>query len=371
MVSTGTTTSAGNLVANSQTNSTSTTTGALVVVGGTGIQANVFIGGATTLNANASAGFDTIVKGVNDATLIWARPSATYDQVLIGNSATVSTLVRGAKLIVNTTDSMMIPSGTTAQRPSSSGGTDALGMIRYNTTTNGFEYYGGATPGWQSVTSQFTVIADDQFNGDGSTTAFTMAASSTTNAAIVSINGVIQIPTLAYSCSGTTLTFTEAPASGDVIDVRRLTTTQTVSGIASTNGYMQFYTDNNGAYIYTGSSSTAATTYWDTAGSQVSAIANVSVASANTATTIDTMSTSTYRSAKYIVQVTNGAKYQVMEALLISDGTTASVVTYGTVQTNGNIGVLSATQSGSNALLQFIATNATNNVRIQKDYLLI
>ena len=134
---------------------------------------------------------------------------------------------------------------------------------------------------------------------------------------------------------------------------------------------MAFSVDNNGAYVYTGTSSTAATTYWDTAGSQVSAIANVSVASANTATTVDTMATGTYRSAKYIVQISNGANYQVMEALLISNGTTATVTTYGTVQTNGNLGVLSATQSGSNALLQFTAANATNNVRITKDYLLI
>jgi hypothetical protein len=290
---------------------------------------------------------------------------------LIGNSATTSTFVTGAKLQINTTDSIMIPVGTSAQRPGSAGGTDTAGMIRYNTTTNGFEYYGGATPGWQSVTSQFTVIATDSFNGDGSTVAFTMGAASTTAGAIVAINGVVQQPTTAYSCSGTTLTFTEAPASGDVIDVRRLTTTQNVTNITSLNGYMSFQVDNNGAYVYTGSSSTSATTYWDTTGSKVGAIANVSVASANSATTIDTMATGTYRSAKYVVQVSNGANYQVMEALLISNGTTATVTTYGTVQTNGNLGVLSATQSGSNALLQFIAANATNNVRITKDYLLI
>ena len=123
--------------------------------------------------------------------------------------------------------------------------------------------------------------------------------------------------------------------------------------------------------LFRSSSSSSATTYWDTAGAKVGALANVSVATANTATTIDTMATGTYRSAKYIIQATNGANYQVSEALMISNGTTATVTTYGTVQTNGNLGIITATQSGSNALLQFVAANSSTNVRITKDYLLI
>jgi len=52
---------------------------------------------------------------------------------------------------------------------------------------------------------------------------------------IVSINGVVQIPGTAYGVSGTTLTFTEAPLTGDAIDVRILTTTSTVTSIADLN----------------------------------------------------------------------------------------------------------------------------------------
>jgi hypothetical protein len=46
----------------------------------------------------------------------------------------------------------------------------------------------------------------------------------------------VQIPTSAYGVSGTTLTFTEAPASGDLIDVRELTTTTTVTAISNNSG---------------------------------------------------------------------------------------------------------------------------------------
>jgi hypothetical protein len=47
---------------------------------------------------------------------------------------------------------------------------------------------------------------------------------------------VVQIPTIAYSVSGTTLTFTEAPEPGDLIDVRQLTTTTSVTSISNTSG---------------------------------------------------------------------------------------------------------------------------------------
>jgi hypothetical protein len=77
------------------------------------------VGYSAIFNTSKTANYDFIVRGDNDDTLIWVRPSSTYDQVVIGNSATTSTLVTGAKLIVNTTDSILIPVGSTAQRPGS------------------------------------------------------------------------------------------------------------------------------------------------------------------------------------------------------------------------------------------------------------
>ena len=97
--------------------------------------------------------------------------------------------------------------------------------------------------------------------------------------------------------------------------------------------------------------------------------ANVSVASSGVVTTLDSFNTNTYRSAKYIVQVTNGTNFQTEEVLLVQNGTTATVVTYGVVQTAGNLGSISATISGSTVYLQFTATNATNTVRLWRQYL--
>ena len=151
------------------------------------------------------------------------RTDAGSDTVLIG-TATATT---GATLKVDGTDSILIPVGTSVQRP----GTPATGMIRFNTTVDAFEFYDADS--WTTAGSDFTVIATQVFNGDNSTVAFTLGSSQTTASCIVSINGVVQLPTTAYAVSTTTLTFTEAPLSGDVIEVRQITTTQTITYISN------------------------------------------------------------------------------------------------------------------------------------------
>jgi hypothetical protein len=142
-----------------------------------------------------------------------------------------STQVTNAIVNFAVTSSIKAPVGNTAQRPA----TGVTGMMRFNTTSNALEVYDNSA--WTSVgVPVFTVIDDQQFAGDGTTVAFTLGSSQTTNSCIVSINGVVQIPSLAYSVSTTTLTFTEAPAVGDVIDVRQITTTTTVTSIANSSG---------------------------------------------------------------------------------------------------------------------------------------
>jgi len=272
ITSSSTITASGNIVAASGTASTNTTTGALVVNGGTGISANLNVGLGAAFNTTKTANYDFVVKGATDETLIWARPSSTYDQVVIGNSATTSTLVNGAKLIVNTTDSILIPVGSTAQRPGSSGGTDTAGMIRFNTSNAQLEFYSGS--GWVNTGTSFTVVASDTFDGDDVTLNFTLGAAATTQSVIVSTNGVLQIPTTAYSVSGTTLTFTQAPATGDKIEVRRFSTTATVSTLESSNGYVSFVATNSFANINAGSGAATTRMSFNTTGN-VSVTANV------------------------------------------------------------------------------------------------
>jgi len=360
---------AGEFFSANTTNSTDATTGAIRTLGGLGVAANVFLGNAVTINSSKTAGQDFKVKGKNDETLIWARPNATYDAVVIGNSAVQANVVTGAKLQIYSTDSILLPVGTSAQRPSSAGGTDVTGMFRYSTTNNGLEYYGASS--WVALTTQFTVITSETFNGDGATVAFTMAGTSTTAATVVAINGVLQIPTTAYSVSGSTLTFTEAPAIGDLIDVRRLTTTATVTQIASTNGFMQISVDNNGVYIGTGTSSLVTTTQWNTAGAEVNVKGNTTIVIDNVDTPIDYFFANTYSSAEYTITSTlrNTNIREVAKVILVHNGVNVEHTTYGAICTAGNVLTnFEANIVSGNLILYGNTTNSNTIVRVDSVY---
>ena len=98
--------------------------------------------------------------------------------------------------------------------------------------------YIGSTP-----TTQSFIAGTDYFNGDGSTTAFTLSRSVvSTNDIQATVNNVVQQPNTAYTVSGTTITFTSAPSAGTAnIYVRYLsTTTQSITPSQGTVGNNQF-----------------------------------------------------------------------------------------------------------------------------------
>ena len=65
---------------------------------------------------------------------------------------------------------------------------------------------------------------NDTATGDGSTVAFTIDSGRTVEDVITTVNGVILAPATDYTISGTTLTFTEAPAASAEISFRYLRT---------------------------------------------------------------------------------------------------------------------------------------------------
>jgi hypothetical protein len=364
----------GNILAANTEPTTSPTTGALVVLGGAGFNSNVIVNRGANINVSNTTGADFYVRGTTDNSLIWARADATYDTVVVGGSATTANLNIGVKFQVNSTDAMQLPAGTNAGRPGNMGGQDVEGLFRYNTSLHAIEWYSGAAfGGWQTAGTTFTIVSDYQFNGDNVTDTFVMAgADTTTAAAIVSINGVIQIPTLAYSVTtGNTVVFTEPPVTGDVVDVRTLVTTQTITALTSTNGYMTITTENAGVLITTGTEQPTLTTYWEPTAAQVSSIPNVTIATANVSTPIDSFDVTLYRTAKYVIQATRGSAYQSSEVLVVHNTTTATATTYAVVNTGANLGVVAANVSLGNVKLNFIPALSNTDVRIKKDYLLI
>ena len=79
------------------------------------------------------------------------------------------------------------------------------------------------------------------------------------------------------------------------------------------------------------------------------------------ATAIDSFSTSTYRSSKIQIQITQGTDYQASDVLLIHNGTTANIIEYGSIATNDYLGNFSADISGANARLLVAMSSASSS----------
>jgi hypothetical protein len=228
----------GNILTGGQTVATGNITGGnLNTAGQVVATGNVTGGNLITTSGFIDTPASRITINGRDADVDFAVDGDTLANVFYVDAGTgtasfgTSTQTTNAIVAFNTSTSILMPVGNTTQRPS----VGVTGMMRFNTVTNSVEVYDNSA--WTAVgVPVFTVIDDQQFNGDGSTLAFTINSDQTTNSCIVSINGVVQIPTIAYSVSGTTLTFTEAPEPGDIIDVRQLTTTTTVVSISNTSG---------------------------------------------------------------------------------------------------------------------------------------
>ena len=86
-----------------------------------------------------------------------------------------------------------------------------------------------------------TSAVNQQFTGDGSTTAFTLSsAPGSENNTQIYINGVYQQKT-DYIVSGTTLTFDTAPSNGDIIEVNMFTVTNLGNSDQVTEGVGNLY----------------------------------------------------------------------------------------------------------------------------------
>ena len=220
------------LVTGANVSATSNVSGANVIGTTSGKFGNIVISGDDITDTNGRVNFNTAGADVDFAVNGDTVANVFYVDAGTGTASFgSSTQTTNALVAFNASTSILMPVGNTVQRPS----TGVTGMMRFNSTTNSVEVYDNSA--WTAVgVPVFTLIDDQQFNGDGSTVAFTINSNQTTNSCIVSINGVVQIPTIAYSVSVTTLTFTEAPESGDLIDVRQLTTTTSVVSISNTSG---------------------------------------------------------------------------------------------------------------------------------------
>ena len=91
-------------------------------------------------------------------------------------------------------------------------------------------------------------VTNQTITGDGSTVDYTLTSTSTADAILVTTNGLAQAPDVDYTVAGNTITFTTAPAQGDVMQIRYLANNLTAInnnyGNSNVAAYLPIYSGN-------------------------------------------------------------------------------------------------------------------------------
>ena len=185
---------------------------------------NALITGSSITNANISATYLTTINfssGNVQAGNISANSIQTTSNI---SAANLTGNIYGnvhADLIYplltnvtkfDTTTAIVLPIGDNSQRPLGS-----QGYFRFNTETHSIEYHNGSA--WIPVTN---TVTGQSFNGDGSNTTYTLQQVATSIGTLVTINGTLQQPGVAYTINQDQITFAEIPLTTDTIEIRFL-----------------------------------------------------------------------------------------------------------------------------------------------------
>ena len=315
-------------------------------------------GQVMTTDGSGTLSFSTM--SVGDFSFVGSTISAPSNaDMTFDNSGT-------GRYIFEGTSSLALPNGTTAQRP-----TGSTGEIRYNSSTDAIEGY-TTSGGWaqlgatsstaentddtatgsstaistqQKVINQFTTgsfdsawylsITRDEINDQVSTAKYSLAHNDTT--AVVGTSHATRSSTSHH------MMIVDADISGGNARLKAL-------GQSVVNS-ISFYR------IALGDNTSAGTT------GSVTTVINSDVDSASES--IDSWAKGSYRGAKYYISVNNASKTEVsnVEALVVHDGTTAYITTYGLTNTGSNdLITLTAEVDGSNVFVK--ASGNEPNLRV-------
>lgn len=90
------------------------------------------------------------------------------------------------------------------------------------------------------------------------------------------------------------------------------------------------------------------------------------------ATAVDSWDSTKYRTAKYIIQISQGTNYQSSEMLVLHNGSTTVNTEYAVLQTDGVLASISTDMSGGNVrLLVTMMTNSAATINIKRTLSLV
>lgn len=304
-----------NTTVTSLTSAVSTNSGALIVLGGTGIGENLHVGGNTIVLGDVAVNGGDITTDQTTFNLI----STSANTVNLATSATAMTVgwvngytqIRNQTTITNTVNATSHLTGAFQVR----GGAGISGNLYVNQSLN---VTGVST--LQNVNSQETTAT---YLTVSNIATFNSVVKMTDNQnATIPTNGVLRV-------------------TGGVGVVRDI-----VVGGAITAGYNAAQT-----------TATTVPAYYSN--NFLIASYTSGIITGVTQAALDSYSAAVYRSARYFCQIVDGSNVHISEISLFHDGTNAYLNEYGIATNNGQLGVFDANLSAGTVQMSFTPFNAT------------
>lgn len=289
--------------------------GTVTSVGGTGTVAGLTLTGTVTSSGNLTLGgtLSTPVSTINDST--------TVGQNLV--KLTNPSAIRFIRINADNTVTAL----SDADMRTALGVGSGSGTVTSIATENGITGGTITTTGTIGLTGQALALHNLSTSGiiarTGSGTVATRTITAGTNITVTNGDGISGNPTISAS-------FTES----DTLSTVTARGNQTNQGIQ--------FRDQGG--------STDVSIAFATSGTVAS----------TTATQISSFSTTGYRAAKYLVQITQGSAYQISEVLVLHNGTTTNMTEYAVLESGSALGTLTSDISGGNVRLLVTMGSATS-----------
>ena len=322
----------------------------------------ISLGNYGTLRANITGGtVSSLASAITVGDGGTGATTFTTGQILVGNGTGALTSLANTGMAGTYGSASYVPVVTT----------DAYGRISSVSNTAIAIDTGAITTGTLGISrggtnnTSYTTGALLQYNGSGivsiANTGVTAGSyGNTTSIPSITVDAYGRVTAVSNNSVSTTINLAGTTGSGSVAGGGTLTFASNNGVVISSTGGSTLYI-NDPQDLQTSASPSFNAVTLNTNGYVTS---KTFTTSSTAQVAIDSFAIATYRSAKYMVQMTSGSSYHVIELVVLHDGTTPSIAQYGEIFTGSSLGIFDASITTGNLSLLLTATNATTVVKM-------